>query len=274
VHEPAAPATVRAPLAQREADDIKSLRHGIEALRLTARRQSVSSGDLARTCAISRAAAYRVLQTLQEEGYLLRTGRGNRVRYQSSQRVRELSAGYDGGVLVLEVAIPIVLRWTLAHGWTLAITTPAGEHCICRFTTDPAAARVLIRYKAGAKMTALMSASGMVCLAFQPPEIQAEALKHLPGKPLPPYAPRRSSSELAAILDRVRRDGYATFRPIGHREAGLAVPIWLEGTMSACVSMRYMLVADGGRAGHAQRLKMLRSLCEEIGTEARRCLGR
>jgi DNA-binding IclR family transcriptional regulator len=51
-------------MASREADDIQTLRSGIDTLRLLNTRESLSSGELADTLGLSRAAAYRVLKTV------------------------------------------------------------------------------------------------------------------------------------------------------------------------------------------------------------------
>ena len=253
---------------RREADDIKSLRHGIAALQLASQRQAISSGDLAAACAISRAAGYRILQTLHDEGYLLRSGNGNRVRYAPAPRVRELASGYEDGALLLDAAIPLMIEWTRAHGWPLAIATPTGDRCVCRFATDAAAARVLIRYRPGAQMSATMSASAMVCLAYQPTDIQEAAIRSLPSTAVPSYARALSAAELTAQLKAVRRGGYSVFHPQGLREASIAVPVMWDGALCASIAMRYMLVADGGKAGHAGRLRMMRALSEQISVAA------
>jgi IclR family mhp operon transcriptional activator len=254
---------------RREEDDIRSLRHGIDALRLAAGRDGISTKEVTEGCRLSRAAAFRVLQTLCEAGYLLRSGRGKRVRYQLAQRVRELSDGHDATALVLEAAMPLMTEWTRVHGWPLAISIPVLDQAIRRFATDQVAARALVRYRTTPeRMSGLMSASGLLCLAHQAPEIQAAALRSLQRTPLPSYAQARSPEEIVAMLERVHRDGYVAFRPIGHREASLAVPVWFDGTMTACIALRYMLVSEGGAAGHALRLKMLRSLCDQVAIEA------
>ena len=253
---------------RREADDIKSLRHGIAALQLANRKHAISSGDLAAVSGISRAAGYRILQTLHDEGYLTRTGSGNRVRYAPAQRVRELAGGYEDDAIVLDAAIPLMLEWTRQHGWPLAISTPSGDRSVCRFATDAAAARVLIRYRPGAQMSAPMSASAMVCLAFQPTDIQAAAIRTLPTVPVPDYAIAMSAAELTAQLKAVRSEGYSAFHPVGLREASISVPVLRGDTFCAAIAMRYMLVAEGGKAGHSQRLRMLRDLAEQISTEA------
>jgi DNA-binding IclR family transcriptional regulator len=107
-----------------------------------------------------------------------------------------------------------------------------------------------------------------LCLAHQSPQIQRAAIGSLPDAPLPAYARARTSEEITALLERARRDGYVVFHPIGHREASLAVPIRFDGALVACIVLRYMLVAEGGLADHAQRLRALRALCEKITSAA------
>jgi IclR family mhp operon transcriptional activator len=249
-------------------NDIKSLRQGLAALRFVASGRGLSSGELAAVLRTSRPAAFRLLQTLCAAGYLERDGSGNRVRYFPLQRIRELSAGYDGSVKVLDVAVPLLVKWTQESGWPLAISVPDHDHCIVRFNTDRGAARALARYRPGARMNALMSASAMVSLAFQPRHIQRAALIGLEQVSLPGYAPRRSASEIESVLQTTRRNGYAIFRPLGLREASVAVPVWHDGVVRACLTQRYMLVAERGTSGHMERLTKLRWLSEEISAIA------
>lgn len=246
------------------ADDIKSLRHGLQVLELLGERPLASSGDVARACDISRAAAYRILQTLCDEGYLARNGAGNQARYELRQRVRELTHGYPGTMRLIDIAIPLMMAWTRQHGWPLALSTPQAEKTICRFTTDSAAQRVLVRFRAGVVMVAPMSAAAMLCLAYQPVEVQALAIRSLPGITLPPYAPRLTASQLASCLEKTRDQGFATFHPSGLREASLAVPVRIERRCMASLGMRYMNVAEGGAAGHRSRLQMLNALAQAI----------
>ncbi len=250
------------------ADDIKSVRQGLNALRLATTDRGLSSGELAAAIKTSRPAAFRLLQTLFAMGYLQRDGSGNRVRYFPCRRIRELSQGYDGGVQVLEVAVPLLTKWTQERGWPLAMSVPDDDHCIVRFNTDHAAARALARYRPGVRMNALMSASALVSLAFQPFHIQRAALSGLARAPLPDYAPRKGPAELAAMLKNTRRVGYAVFRPLGLREANIAVPVWHAGVVKACLAQRYMLVAERGNSGHVERLRELRSLSFYISAAA------
>lgn len=248
--------------------DIKSVRQGLEALRLTRTHSGISSGELAVAIKTSRPAAYRLLQTLCAAGYLSARGSGNRLRYFPLREIRELSGGYGGSVKVLDSAVPLLVNWTHERGWPLAMSVPDHDHCIVRFNTDRTAARALARYRPGARMNALMSASAMVSLAFQPSQIQRAALRSLGDASLPDYAPRMERAEIEATLENARRNGYAIYRPLGLREASIAVPVWHEGVVRACLTQRFMLVAEKGNSGHTERLTELRRLSAEITAAA------
>jgi IclR family mhp operon transcriptional activator len=249
---------------RRRADDILSLRHGLAALRRAGDPAGVSSGELAFECGISRAAAYRVLQTLRTAGFLATSGSAKRPRFRITPRTAVLFSGYSAGVQLLDVAIPIMLEWTLETGWPLEFSTLAGSQSVIRYATDHVAPRALARLRAGTSTPAVESAAGLVCLAFQaatPLATVVSRLLPLPGSAADGGARRR---ELMVTLARVRREGYARMAPPRWREATIAIPLWSEGSAAAALALRYMRVADGGVAGHAQRLAMLQSLREKI----------
>jgi IclR family mhp operon transcriptional activator len=251
-------------LGRPRADDILSLRHGLAALRRATDLVGVSSGELAVECRISRAAAYRVLQTLRTAGFLATSGSPKRPRFRITPRSAVLFSGYSADIQLLDLAAPIMLEWTLESGWPLEFSTLAGNQSVIRYATDPVAPRALARFRAGTSTPAVFAAAGLVCLAFQaatPLSTVVSRLLPLPGSAGEAGARRR---ELLATLARVRREGYAQMAPPRLREATIAIPLWLEGTAAAGLALRYMRVADGGVAGHAHRLAMLQSLREKI----------
>jgi len=250
--------------ARGRADDIRSLRYGFEALRGAASPSGVSSGELARGCAISRAAAFRVLQTLRTAGYLTQTGSVKRARYRMSQQVRELFSGYAGAARVLDAAMPVMLEWTQASGWPLALSTLAGDRVVVRYATDPAAARALTRCKAGMSAPVLASAGGLVCLAFQTPLVLSGFVGGLPDDAVMDGERVCRREDCLARLARVRAEGFAVVNPRRMRESTLAIPLRLEGAVVGSLALRFMRVADGGPEGHNRRLASMQALGARI----------
>ena len=253
----------------RKADDIQSLRVGIDTLRLLNTRDSLSSGELASELGLSRAAAYRVLRTLAQLGYVAE-GPGRRgTRYRLTVLVRGLSGGFDGDVRVLAAAQPLMLESTALHGWPLALVTPIGDRCVVRFNTDHATTRVIHRYRAGGYVSMLHSASGMVCLSSLPQEKQLEIVTVLQRMPPPFYGKASTQAEIMRALERIRHQDYALFEPIGERENSIAVPLRFEGLLIGALTLRYMRFVPGGPDGLAKKIATLRDLAARIEQQLR-----
>jgi len=251
-------------MPSREADDIQSLRIGIETLRLLNTRESLSSSELALELGLSRAAAYRVLKTLSVMGYVVEHRRQRGTRYRLTVLVRGLSDGFDGDVRLLAVAQPLMLESTGVHGWPLALVTPVGDRCIVRFNTDHATSRVIRRYRAGGYASMLYSAAGMLCLSSLPrTTISALLSIQLKAAP-PPYGSRLVEAEFMAHLERIKEQQYATFEPVGEREDTVAVPLRLDGALIGALTLRYMRVSAGGPGGLEKKLATLRDLATRI----------
>ena len=253
----------------READDIQSLRIGIEALRLMNSRESLSSGELAAVLGLSRAAAYRVLKTLNELGYVVEGPRRRGARYRLTVLARGLSDGFDGDVRLLAAAQPLMLESTALHGWPLALVTPVGDRCIVRFNTDHATSRVIRRYRAGGYASMLYSAAGLLCLSNLAPETQGSILAIQQKLPPPPYGKPNTPAELTREFDRIRRQDFSTYEPLGERENTVAVPLRLKGMLIGTLTLRYMRISAGGAEGLQKKLATLRDLAGRIERQLR-----
>jgi IclR family mhp operon transcriptional activator len=247
----------------RKADDIQSLRIGIETLRLLNTRD-LSSGELATALGLSRAAAYRVLKTLSQLGYVVEAARGRGTHYRLSVLVRGLSGGFDGDVRLLATAQPLMLESTALHGWPLALVTPVGDRCVVRFNTDHATTRVLRRFRAGGYVSMLYSASGLVCLSNLAKEQQMAILEVQQKMPPPPYGKASPLAEVLRNLERIRQQDFTVFEPIGERESSMAVPLRLDGALIGALTLRYMRFVPGGPEGLAKKLATLRDLAARV----------
>ncbi len=235
-----------------DSDDIQSLRNGLAALRLMNFLGPVSAPELARALNTSRATAYRVLKTLVELGYAQPHNIGRAAHYAPTVRVCALSNGFVGDVRLLDVARPLMLAHTAKHGFPLALSTPAGDHCFIRFNTDSATSRVLRRFRAGFFASSLVTAGGMLCLAHQPEQLREAVLDHLPAD---------NPVDLRAQLELIRQNDYATFQWAGEREGSIAVPLRWRGTVIAALILRYMIHVS---PQIEPKLELMRELARDI----------
>ncbi len=245
------------PMPAREADDIQTLRSGIDTLKLLNLRESLSSGELADALGLSRAAAYRVLKTLNMLGYVVEFERPRGRRYRLTVLVRGLSDGFDGDVRLLAAAQPLMLESTALHGWPLALVTPVGDRCIVRFNTDHATSRVIRRFRAGGYASMLYSAAGLLCLSNLAPATQRDVLTRQHAAEPPAYGKVRTEAEFVRQLEKIRDQDYATFEPIGEREDTVAVPLRLDSALHADLRRRARgpreETRDLARSGRAHR---------------------
>ena len=248
----------------READDIQTLRIGIDTLRLLNTRESLSTSELAAELALSRAAAYRVLKTLSLMGYVIELRRRRGTRYRLTVLVRGLSDGFDGDVRLLAVAQPLMLESTSLHRWPLALVPPVGDRCIVRFNTDHATSRVIRRYRAGGYASMLYSAAGMLCLSSLPETTQAALLSQQLAVAPPPYATAINHADFMRTLRSVKLQNYATYEPVGERENTIAVPLRLDGSLIGALTLRYMRISAGEPGGLEKKLMTLRDLAARI----------
>jgi IclR family pca regulon transcriptional regulator len=234
----------------RQEDDIQALRLGLRTLHLLNERESLSCSELAVALAVSRAAAHRVLHSLEGLGYVARDGSGRPRRHRLRPRVSNLSGGYVAERVLTDLARPLLVAFTAAHGWPVALGVAAEDDCYLCFTTDGATTRLLSRIRAGERQPYLRSAIGQVCLAGLPAAVRDERVRRLG---LPP-------AEVDSCVQRVGSQRFAIDDRAGGREIDLAVPVWRESRIVAAINLRYMRVAANGAAGHAQRLALLASL--------------
>ena len=88
------------------AGTIKSLTKGLKALEMLMHAGDIGTTDLARSLALDKSAASRILKTLAETGFATQ-GVDRRFRAGPNLRVREPAPGLPGGVTIRERARPL-----------------------------------------------------------------------------------------------------------------------------------------------------------------------
>jgi len=199
--EPASLTPATEPSAARSAST--GVNATLRILDLLAARGPVGLADLARELGVAKSTAHRVCAVLVERAWAVRDADG---RYHLGVRALRL------GSVATELPIVVAFRTVAADflsalDETIALAVLDGDESLyiaIEETSQP------VRYitHVGSKTPAFASASGRVVLANLPPGM-VEAL--FAGRPLITPTGRRlgGMAELGAILDDVRRNGYA-----------------------------------------------------------------
>jgi DNA-binding IclR family transcriptional regulator len=168
-----------------------------------------------------KATVHRLLATLQARGYATQDPRTG--RYDAGIRCFELGSLWASRLDLRAVAAPHAARLNELSGETVHLAVYDHGDVVY---VDKIESRhpVVAKSQLGARCPAACVATGRALLAYQPREEIEEALRG----PLPAPSPQSVTrpAELGALLDQVRRDGYAVNHG-GYREGvgGVAAPV-------------------------------------------------
>ena len=194
----------------------QSVRKAITLLRATADDRNANVSSLARAAGLPRATALRMIQTLEQEGFLLRIPGDDRVLL--GPELLRLARGTDEQLLLREASRPIVgeLVATLRETVTLSVVAPDGGLDLVSQVDAPAQLRP--QSWVGQRFPLHASASGKVLLATYDDEL----LERFLSEPLARFtsATITTAEALRAELERVREQRYAVSRD--EEEEGLS----------------------------------------------------
>ena len=194
----------------------QSVQKAITLLRATADDRTANVSSLARAAGLPRATALRMIQTLEQEGFLLRVPGDDRVLL--GPELLRLARGTDEQLLLREASRPIVgeLVATLRETVTLSVVAPDGGLDLVSQVDAPAQLRP--QSWVGQRFPLHASASGKVLLATY----DDEHLERFLAEPLARFtsATITTAKALRVELERVREQRYAVSRD--EEEEGLS----------------------------------------------------
>jgi len=242
---------------------IEPVRRSFAVLESLSRRRSSTLGLLTEETGLARPTVVRLLHTLIALGYAARVSRQQ--GYRLTDRVLGLSESIRFVDHLVDAAIPHMRRFTEDHGWPLYLASLSQGAIIIRHSTAPESPMAFEGAGLNARRPVLISALGRAWLAFCPDEERRAILRDIGG--LTP----RQEAVLDAVLERVRRDGYAfTQPPRPTRLQGIAVPVRSGARMLGSLSMRFPLSAMSETEVGLRFGKRLQSLARAIAADVAR----
>ena len=194
----------------------QSVRKAIMLLRATAEDRNANVSSSARAAGLPRATALRMIQTLEQEGFLLRIPGDDRVLL--GPELLRLARNTDEQLLLREVSGPVIgdLVATIRETVTLSVIAPDGGLDVVYQVDAPAQLRP--QSWVGQRFPLHASASGKVLLATY----DDERLERLLLEPLTRFTPMTitTADVLRAEVQRAREQRYAV--AMDEEEEGLA----------------------------------------------------
>lgn len=231
----------------RRPEAVRALTRGLAILRHINAMGEARPGEIARALGIPRPSVYRLLQTLEEAGYVAFSGSANLVR------VTRLAASLgDGSALasaLCQIAAPLFAEYGARLVWPLDLTIYHDAAMVIQETTHGRSPLSIDRAMIGYRLPVLRTSAGRAYLAYCSDEERALILAHLRRLGDPADEPFLEPAWLARMIDDTRLRGLALrdageFRP---QTASMAMPVLARGGVQGCVSMIWIRTAMTSR---------------------------
>jgi IclR family mhp operon transcriptional activator len=228
--------------------------------------------QLSRDTGISRAALYRLLETLREAGYIALDLAGR--HYCLTVLVRSLAEGFTDEDWVTAVAKPALKALQKEILWPTDLGTFMDNSMFIRETTRASSTLTIDRGVVGVRFPMLRSATGRAYLAWCPDKEREQILRNLVNAREAGFELILDRPRLDALLDLTRERGYGCrFGEEPMDSGAIAVPIRLAGRVLGCVNITFMRRAMTPDEAARRYLKPVRATAAEIATGAMRLMS-
>jgi len=195
----------------------------------TRNRDSLTLQEIADRIDLPKSTAFRIVQSLEQSGYLLRLANH---KYCLSFRFTKLSGLVKSTVDIREISRPIIAELADMTRETVTLNTVNGLDRVCIDVIDTASPLRSVT-KAGEHIRLLDGSSAKVLMAYLPIEKLAPVLSYVSKKT------KRKQSEIISELEKIRERGYSVSH--GERLLGLSAvtaPIKdINDTSSYCLTV-------------------------------------
>ncbi|HFO1813000.1 TPA: DNA-binding transcriptional regulator [Klebsiella pneumoniae] len=222
-------------------------------------------GLLAEFSGLHRTTVRRLLETLQEEGFVRRSRSDDSFRL--TINVRQLSDGFRDEHWIFALATPLLGELLREVQWPTDITTLDVDAMVVRETTHRFSRLSFHRAMVGRRLPLLLTASGLTWLAFAPDAERDAVVSMLAARPEAEYQLAREPERLAAILARTRQNGYGeNFRGWRQEEkiASIAVPVCSQQRVIGCLNLVYIASAMTIEQAAQKHLPALQRVARQI----------
>jgi IclR family transcriptional regulator, mhp operon transcriptional activator len=251
---------------RRRRANVRALERGLELLELVNDEGGIKPADAGRKLRLPRPTAHRLLETLEELGYVRRSVSDN--RFLVTHRTCRLSGGYDADIQIREAAGPILSRLLQELVWPTNIASYRGGIMVVRETTHQRSHLSVDRAMIGREVPMLRTACGRAYLAFCQPAERREIIDSLQTQNDPADHPYLIPEAVEKMVSLARRNGFAVRHnePYVRNTSSVAVPIVVDGEIQACLSIIWLTAAMSLTRAVKAFVPGLRTAAHDIAT--------
>ncbi|MBR9764705.1 MAG: helix-turn-helix domain-containing protein [Rhodobacteraceae bacterium] len=205
-------------------------------LQVINQRNGLKAAEIAAATEIPRPTVYRLLETLEGLGFVIRDHSSDKWRL--TLQAKSLSSGYRDEDWVTQTAVPEMVRLGRDILWPLDLVVFNDHQMEIRESTHNISPYSIDHGMVGLKLPVLETAGGRAYLAFSPEEERRQTLAGMRAQLgiAPPYV--QHDGPLERILDETRRLGVG-YRKEGYRLAtqSISAPIRRGERVIACLTI-------------------------------------
>ncbi|HVV92509.1 MAG TPA: DNA-binding transcriptional regulator [Hyphomicrobiales bacterium] len=254
---------------------VRALQRGLDVLAEVSRTGGVRAGDIARHLGLPRPTVYRLLETLEELGYVARSASDERFRV--TVRARGLGAGFDGGTGLSQVAGPILVELGRRLVWPVDLVTCAAGAMVIQETTHARSPLSIDRGMIGTRLPIMRTAAGRTYLAFCPDPERRALVDHVRRLADPADEGLATAAAIRRLVVETRARGYGSRAnsdlPIAGTSAtktsSIGVPILSDSAVLGCLTVIWLARALEWDAAVAQFFPPMQAAAEAIAAGCR-----
>lgn len=218
-------------------DSVRALERGLAILRFINTAGDAKAGEIAAGLGIPRPTVYRLLNTLEELGYVVYSPTSARVRV--SSLAASLGDGFASTSAICQAAGPVFSEYAPRLVWPLDLSVYDNAAMVVQETTHARSPLSIDRGMSGYRLPMLRTSAGRAYLALCQDAERELIIDHIRRLEDPDDVPFLEPETLNIMLTEVRRRALAvrnsgSYRP---KTSSIAVPVMIDGTIMACVSM-------------------------------------
>ena len=261
-------------MSVRKADSfsVRSLERGLDILRVLNHHNGLTVTETAELVDLPRPTSFRLLRTLERLGYIFRDDADKKFRLTS--QVRTLSHGFDDEEWLPKVARPVMSELGRKVLWPIAIITNIGTAMLVRDSTHAESPFAMFRHRGGFKIPLLHTAAGQIFLATIPADMREQLINYAVSED--PQTFNRAGVTRANYtrqLEKIRLDGHMCIKVPNQNHCSLAVPVLVDGNVSAVLSMSFYPTALSIKQAVDSFSAPLKDAAAKLGTALRAWRG-
>ena len=218
-------------------ENVRALIRGLKVLKYLNTVGEARTAEISKALSIPRPTVYRLLRTLEDEGYVLFSSTDARAR------VSALAAGLGDNSAsrsrLCQAAGPVLVGFTNAYSWPVDLSVYDDAHMVVQETTHGRSPLSVDRKMAGYALPMLHSSAGRAYLANCEEGERQIILDLLRQERQPLDLPYLGQQWQAETLAGYRAQGFATRGPdtFNRKTSSIGIPIMLDGRVVGCLSI-------------------------------------